>query len=92
MFRKSAPVYSKKSKKINSNENPFENPFEKIQSLMCPPEVEKEHNEIYFFTDVTQETCHDLCRKINDMNKELLKFSIQYNCAPPNIYLYINSL
>jgi ATP-dependent protease ClpP protease subunit len=91
MFRKSAPVYSKKSQK-KSNENPFENPFEKIQSLMCPPEVEKEHNEIYFFTDVTQETCHDLCRKINEMNKELLKFSIQYNCAPPNIYLYINSL
>jgi ATP-dependent Clp protease protease subunit len=86
MFRKSA----KKSKKIDT----YEDPFEKIQSLMAPhpQDIDRENNEIYFFTDVTQESCHDLCRKINEMNKELLKFSIQYNSAPPNIYLYINSL
>ena len=82
-------MFTKKSEKKS-----YEDPFEKIQSLMAPhpQDIDRENNEIYFFTDVTQESCHDLCRKINEMNKELLKFSIQYNSAPPNIYLYINSL
>ena len=85
-------MFAKKSKK--SEKKSYEDPFEKIQSLMAPhpQDIDRENNEIYFFTDVTQESCHDLCRKINEMNKELLKFSIQYNSAPPNIYLYINSL
>jgi ATP-dependent Clp protease protease subunit len=94
MFKKYTPVYSK-----NPTKKKEEQSLDKIQSLLessipypPPNDVEKDNNEIYFFTDVTQETCHDLCRKINDMNKELLKYSIQFNCAPPSIYLYINSL
>ena len=31
-------------------------------------------------------------RKINDLNKELLKYSIEYDCPPPSIYLHINSI
>jgi ATP-dependent protease ClpP protease subunit len=85
----SKPVYSlSKRKKTVNNES---NPIEQLKSLMANDTADKDKNHIYFYTDVDQSTCLDLNRKINDLNKELLKYSIEYDCEPPNIYLHINS-
>lgn len=85
----SKPLYSlSKRKKTVDNES---NPIEQLKSLMANDTADKDKNHIYFYTDVDQTTCLDLNRKINDLNKELLKYSIEYDCEPPNIYLHINS-
>jgi ATP-dependent Clp protease protease subunit len=68
------------------------NPLEELKSLMQKPDTEKDKNHLYFYTDVTQESCLDLNRKINDLTKELLKHAIEYDCPPPSIFLHINSL
>ena len=70
----------------------YEDPLEKLKSLMGQQEtIEKEKNHIYFYSDVSDVTCLDLSRKINDLNKELLKYSIEYDTPPPSIFLHINS-
>jgi hypothetical protein len=46
-------------------------PLEELQSLLKNPVIDSDKNHIYFYTDVTQESCLDLNRKINDLNKEL---------------------
>jgi len=83
-----------KKKKKPSADDYDENPLEKLKELMGAeaPNAEKDKNHIYFYNDVTQDSCHDLTRKINDLNKELLKYSIEYDCPPPSIFLHINSL
>jgi ATP-dependent Clp protease protease subunit len=74
------------SNKKKGNEASFEDLFMNNSS-----DTEKEKNHIYFYSDVTKESCLDLNRKINDLNKELLKLAIEYEIEPPNIYLHINS-
>jgi ATP-dependent protease ClpP protease subunit len=69
----------------------MEDPIEKLKALMPTDLSEKENNHIYFYTDVNPESCLDLNRKITALNKELLKYAIDYDCEPPNIYLHINS-
>lgn len=54
--------------------------------------VEKQNNHIYFYAPVNQDTCLNLNRQINDMNRELLKKSIDNGNNPPCIYLHINSM
>jgi len=82
MFRKN--LKKRKIEKVDSD------PLEELQSLLNPV-IDSDKNHIYFYTDVTQESCLDLNRKINDLNKELLKYAIEYDCPPPSIYLHINS-
>ena len=72
-------------KKHNEEENPFMN-FFKPQTSM-----DKDKNHIYFYSDVDQYSCLELNRKINDLNKELIQYAIDYEVEPPNIYLHINS-
>ena len=75
-----------KSKKQQTHE---ENP---LIDLLKPQKVlDKYNNHIYFYTDVDQQSCLDLNRKINDLNTELLQSAIEYEVEPPNIYLHINS-
>jgi ATP-dependent Clp protease protease subunit len=79
---------SKKKKQVDQDLDPLE----KLKSLMGGGDApDKEKNHIYFYTDVDQYSCLDLNRKINDLNKELLKYAIEFDCPPPNIYLHINS-
>jgi ATP-dependent Clp protease protease subunit len=83
--------------KMNTRKQPKradmeENPLEELKSLMGKTDTEREKNHLYFYTDVSQESCLDLNRKINELNKELLKFSIEYDCPPPPIFLHINSM
>ena len=66
-------------------ENPLFNLF-KPQAAM-----DKDKNHIYFYNDVDQSLCLELNKKINDLNKELLQYAIEYETEPPNIYLHINS-
>jgi len=80
MLKKNAP----KKKPVQNDEEI--NPLEELKSLMQKPDTEKDKNHLYFYTDVTQESCLDLNRKINDLNKELLKHSIEYDCPPPSIF------
>lgn len=81
----------KRTPPVEDDEDPFE-PFKQLKQLMAPREnADKERNHIYFYSDVSQDSCLDLNRKINELNKELLKHSIEYDCEPPNIYLHINS-
>lgn len=89
-------MYKRKNiflKKKEVQENAFD-PLEHLKSFMAPqqPESEKDKNHIYFYSEVDQYTCLDLNRKIVEMNKTLLKFSIDYDTPPPNIYLHINSM
>ena len=81
--------------RFNSKKKEPENdidPFEKLKSLMGSNEVsDRENNHIHFYAEVNQDTCLDLNRKICSLNKELLKYAIEYDCEPPNIYLHINS-
>lgn len=67
-------------------------PLESLKLLMGPPaDSDKDKNHIYFYTNIDQHSCLDLNRKINQINKDLLKYAIDYDCEPPNIYLHINS-
>jgi ATP-dependent protease ClpP protease subunit len=88
MIRK--PVYSIKRKSLE-NEDEGGDALEQIKALMSSGEAEKEKNHVYFYGDVSPVSCLDLNRKINNLNKELLKHAIEYDCPPPNIYLHINS-
>lgn len=94
-FKLKSPVFmkAKKQQEMNENDedvdfglNPLKSFFGQKDDM---PYTEKNH--IYYYTEVSQESCLDLNRKINDLNKELLKYSIEYDCPPPNIYLHINS-
>jgi len=68
-----------------------DDPIRRLESLMGSKEIEREKNHIYFYTDVDPDTCLDLNKKINELNKELMKHAIDYDCPPPSIYLHINS-
>ena len=68
-----------------------EDPIRRLESLIGGQEIEREHNHLYFYTDVNQESCLALNKKIIEVSKELLKYSIDYDCPPPAIYLHINS-
>lgn len=91
MFSARKSPMLKRQKKVKEAEME-DNPFEELKQLMQKPDTEKDKNHLYFYTDVNQESCLDLNRKINDLNKELLKYSIEYDCPPPSIFLHINSL
>lgn len=82
----------KKTEKHDGQEAAFD-PLEHLKSFMTPEqEVDKDKNHIYFYSEVDQYSCLDLNRKIVEMNKSLLKYSIDYDTHPPNIYLHINSM
>jgi ATP-dependent protease ClpP protease subunit len=82
----------KKRKREETKPVAEEDPLQQLKQLMSPREnADKERNHIYFYTDVDQDTCLDLNRKINELGKELLKHAIDYDCEPPSIYLHINS-
>ena len=95
MFKNSKkPMYSlKKRKDTDENESLMmsADPFKQIKSLMGAETTDKDKNHIYFYGDVDSDSCLDLNRQINDLNKELLKYSIEYDAPPPNIFLHINS-
>jgi ATP-dependent protease ClpP protease subunit len=92
MIRK--PVYSinASKKKRVKDEDDGSDAIEQLKALMGGGgESEKERNHIYFYGDVSPDSCLDLNRKLNNLGKELLKHAIEYDCAPPNIFLHINS-
>jgi ATP-dependent protease ClpP protease subunit len=53
--------------------------------------ISKSKNHIYFYDDVTTETCLELNRTLIEMAKELQRHSLEYDTKPAKIYLHINS-
>jgi ATP-dependent protease ClpP protease subunit len=78
-------------KDISEDDNPIINKFKNIFDF-DDDIVEKHNNHIYFYAPVNQDTCLNLNRQINDMNRELLKQSIDTGHSTPCIYLHINSM
>ena len=95
MFRNNKFDFVSKKRKITKkevDEDSEDNPLEDLGKLFKPPQnFERDRNHIYFYTDVDQDTCLNLNRKINDLNRELLKDVVEFNTPPPAIYLHINS-
>ena len=75
----------KKSKKAKTNDGLD------LASLLGGADIETDANHIYFYGEVTIENCLELNRKIIQLNRDLKKWSIDYNSAPPKIYLHIYS-
>jgi ATP-dependent protease ClpP protease subunit len=95
MFTRKMVSYASKKKaepKVQRTLEDEDSPLEELKELMKKTDTEKEKNHLYFYSDVTQDSCLDLNRKLNELNKELLKFSIEFDCPPPCIFLHINSL
>jgi ATP-dependent Clp protease protease subunit len=87
------PLFSSKNKQkqTQANEDYEDEGLEELTNLLKGPDTMKNKNHLYFYADVTQASCLDVNQKINELNKELLKHCIEYDCPPPNIYLHINS-
>ena len=69
-----------------------EDPFEHLTNMFKPQSsMDRDKNHIYFYQSVDQQSCLELNRKINDLNKDLMQHAIEYEIEPPNIYLHINS-
>jgi ATP-dependent Clp protease protease subunit len=85
--------YNKKPKrKLSPKLDDDHDPLEALKLLMEPQSFsDKDKNHIYFYSQVDQYSCLDLNRKINQINKDLLMYAIEYDCEPPSIYLHINS-
>lgn len=75
----------------NEDELSMIDPLKQIRAMMGGEISDKDKNHIYFYGDVDSDSCLDLNRKITDLNKELLKYAIDFDAPPPNIYLHINS-
>jgi ATP-dependent Clp protease protease subunit len=69
-----------------------DDPLEQFNNLFKPQtSMDREKNHIYFYQSVDQDSCLELNRKINALNKDLMQHAIEYETEPPNIYLHINS-
>ena len=53
--------------------------------------ISKSKNHIYFYDDVSTETCLELNRTLIEMAKDLQLHSLEYDTKPAKIYLHINS-
>jgi ATP-dependent protease ClpP protease subunit len=53
--------------------------------------VSREKNHIFFYEDVSTESCLELNREIQAAVRELRTYSLDYSCESPKIYIHINS-
>jgi len=53
--------------------------------------VSRHKNHIYFYDDVTIDSCLELNRELMHVAKELQHHSLDFDCVVPKIYLHINS-
>ena len=53
--------------------------------------VSREKNHIFFYDDVSTESCLSLNREIQAAVRELRSYSLDYSCESPKIYIHINS-
>jgi ATP-dependent protease ClpP protease subunit len=65
--------------------------FSKLFSGSQNAGVNRYHNHIYFYEEVSTESCLELNRELVQLTKELQRHSLDYDCEPPKIYLHINS-
>ena len=63
-----------------------------LLKLFKGSDIDTEGNHIYFYTDVNQDSCLDLNRKLIKMQNSILKQKMDLNLdETPKIYLHINS-
>ena len=87
--KKKSPKTPKQPKEDDASDD---DPFEHLTNMFKPQSsMDKEKNHIYFYQGVDQDSCLELNRKINALNKDLMQHAIEYETEPPNIYLHINS-
>ena len=80
---------SLKKRKRKHNDDDDDNPLLK---LFANDNIENERNHIYFYSEVTQESCLSLNKKLTNMIKQVQKHKIDYELSEmPKIYLHINS-
>ena len=53
--------------------------------------VSRHKNHIYFYSEVSTESCLDLNNELVNLAKELQYYSLEHDCKPAKIYLHINS-
>lgn len=53
--------------------------------------VSRDKNHIFFYDDVSTESCLSLNREIQAAVRELRSYSLDYSCESPKIYIHINS-
>ena len=53
--------------------------------------VSRDKNHIFFYDDVTTDSCLLLNREIQAVVRELRSYSLDYSCESPKIYIHINS-
>jgi ATP-dependent protease ClpP protease subunit len=53
--------------------------------------VSRNKNHIFFYDDVSTESCLSLNREIQAVVRELRNYSLDYSCESPKIYIHINS-
>lgn len=82
----------KKSSKNSPIDTEEDDPLQHLTNIFKPhSNMDREKNHIYFYQSVDQDSCLELNRKINALNKDLMQHAIEYETEPPNIYLHINS-
>jgi len=53
--------------------------------------ISRDKNHIFFYDDVSTESCLSLNREIQAVVRELRSYSLDYSCESPKIYIHINS-
>ena len=85
-------IFSDKKRKREEKDKPLEKltSFSKIfgGGGDC---IDKSKNHIYFYEDVTTESCLALNRELMAVGKDLLQYALDHDCEPAKIYLHINS-
>ena len=84
MFRNSRLSQSKRSHKYNGDDTEEEEETEFT-------EVKVVNNDIYFYCDVTAETCLELIMAIREISKKSKIMAINFGIEPPPVNIYINS-
>jgi ATP-dependent protease ClpP protease subunit len=87
---KNVKNYQKNKCKLDNDSDDSDN-LEENGDMSDNINIYIDKNHIYFYTNVSIKSCLILNIKINELNKKLLKYSIDYDNKPPNIYLHINS-
>jgi len=83
-------MYNKRRDKKRKREN--DDDGSELLKLFKGNEIDTEGNHIYFYTDVNQESCLDLNRKLIRLQNTILKQKMDLNLEEtPKIYLHINS-
>ena len=88
------PIYKLVTQRKRKNDEEIDIDFSKLLGIGGGPSasgISRNKNHIYFYDDVSTESCLELNKTIIELAKELQKYSLEYDTKPAKIYLHINS-